>query len=132
MIKDYFRTIDEESKAYWLGFLYADGCISNDLKTIIIELSAKDLRHIEKFKKAIEAPQNIQLYERDGVKFARIRIGCKEMVSDLIEKGCHPHKTFDVHFPNLDTVPNELIKHFIRGVFDGDGCISLTKRKLLL
>ena len=27
--KDYFKVIDTEEKAYWLGFIYADGSISS-------------------------------------------------------------------------------------------------------
>ena len=31
--KDYFKNIDNEEKAYWLGFIAADGCIYKMSKT---------------------------------------------------------------------------------------------------
>ena len=44
-----FDIIDTEEKAYWLGFIYADGCIS--LKTNAFEISLKydDINHLNKF-----------------------------------------------------------------------------------
>ena len=47
------------------------------------------------------------------------------MAEELIKKGCIPNKSLVLKFPSYDTVPKELMSHFIRGYFDGDGCISL-------
>lgn len=129
MKTDYFKYIDSEEKAYWLGFLYADGCITTDKKYIILELSSEDLEHIKRFKDDIQAHQKIRIYKRNNIEYARLCIGCKEMVLDLIKVGCIPHKTFNIVFPEANIIPKNLIRHFIRGVFDGDGCISITNRK---
>ncbi len=53
---DYFSIIDTEEKAYWLGFIFADGYISNkNGKRVGITLKSSDRDHIIKFAKAISA-----------------------------------------------------------------------------
>lgn len=120
--KDYFKKIDSEEKAYWLGFLYADGCvyIRNKTYRVILELSQKDIEQILKFKNAIGCDNKIYTSE----KYAKLDIGCKEIVQDLINLGCIPNKSLKLTFPTEQQVPKYLINHFIRGYFDGDGCIS--------
>ena len=46
------------------------------------------------------------------------------MFNDLIKQGCVPNKSLILTFPNKHQVPKNLINHFIRGYFDGDGSIS--------
>ena len=42
-------------------------------------------------------------------------------------------KTFTLRFPTENQVPKELLRHFIRGYFDGDGCVSFyTNRKTVM
>lgn len=128
---DYFQEIDTEEKAYWLGFLYADGNVCfNEIRRnycVSIELKASDEGHLKKFNKAIEG--NIELSYRYSVspsykerlfKICCIRIFNKKMCNDLIKLGCIPNKTFFVKIP---TIREDLIWHFIRGFFDGDGSI---------
>lgn len=140
--KDFFETIDTEEKAYWLGFLYADGCIveqykNNRLKSMHLEigLCKKDENHLHKFLNSIESNVEIKyktnklngkLYES-----CRVAICCTKMCRDLIDKGCTPRKSLTLKFPNVDIVNANLIKHFIRGYFDGDGCISIRKNGTL-
>ena len=135
--KDYFEKIDTPDKAYWLGFLYADGCINryyrNDkLKSMTLELglSYKDKDHLEKFKYCLDT--NVPIFEKTNklngqeYKSVRIQINNTKLCYDLCDLGCTPHKTYDIKFPSYDIVPKELIRDFIRGFFDGDGCISIS------
>ena len=46
-----FETIDTEEKAYWLGFMYADGYIGASRYSVGINLSLKDIDHLKKFCK---------------------------------------------------------------------------------
>ena len=124
-----FETIDTEEKAYWLGFLYADGYISNDGMILEIGLSSKDKNHLEKFKLFIQSDCPIK--DRDvflnGKSFpsSRIQVCSKKMSSDLEALGCGNNKSLTLQFPTNEQVPKKLIHHFMRGYFDGDGCYFL-------
>lgn len=118
---DYFKIIDTEDKAYWLGFIFADGCISDDHKQLIISLQPSDIQHLEMFNKCIESDYPIMYM--DNNRYITLRISRKDFVKHLIDKGCVPRKSLILQFPSEDKLPTHLIKHFIRGYFDGDGCL---------
>lgn len=136
----YFENIDTLERAYWLGMLMADGCVIHThrlrhLKTCdswqdryYLQLSLKDddIAHIQKFKRAIESNHPINVYNySSGLasegRYARLIIEDKSLVDDLISHGVCEKKTLILKYP--DILP-ELDSHFIRGYFDGDGCIS--------
>lgn len=133
-IENYFETIDSEEKAYWLGFMFADGYIVDNSNRygqdkFGISLSEKDKEHLEKFKKSIKATNPILIYKRNGKTpgepLARILLTSQKTVDDLINKGCVKQKSLILKPPK--NVPNELVHHFLRGLFDGDGSIAKTK-----
>lgn len=136
--KDYFSKIDTPDKAYWLGFLYADGCIiryyKNDkLKSMSLELTlcSEDKHHLQKFIDCLESNvpihDRIVTYKDKQYNSCRVNINCTKMCYDLINLGCTPQKTYDIKFPTTNIVPDNLMRDFIRGFFDGDGCISVTE-----
>lgn len=128
--KEYFKIIDNEEKAYWLGFIYADGYIINGIKgknkdSLGITLSIEDKEHIEKFKKSIDSNHPINIYKtKYGTNSARIVIQDEELVADLIKLGVLRNKSLKLKFPTSDIVNESLIYHFIRGYFDGDGSLK--------
>lgn len=131
--ENYFETIDSEEKAYWLGFMYADGYIQNKRKhsgyRIGITLSSVDKDHLEKFNQSLKSTYDIKTYKSNGGYsvgnfYSRIIVSSDKMASDLIKKGCILNKTDKLMFPNSDIVRNNLIKHFIRGYIDGDGSLN--------
>jgi hypothetical protein len=114
----YFETIDSEDKAYWLGFLYADGCVRRGSETNI-KLHKKDINHLKKFKETIKSHHKISKWK----DYVSISVYSKKMYKDLVNLGCVPNKSKkDLSLPNIS---NNLIKHFIRGYFDGDGNIYI-------
>lgn len=119
----YFEKIDTEDKAYWLGFIYADGCVRNDKSVLAIVLSKKDNELLETFNKCIDSNYQIKNINRGNFDYIDLRINSRKLCKDLIDKGCYPQKTFILKFPTQEQVPSHLINHFIRGYFDGDGCI---------
>ena len=136
--EDFFRRIDSEEKAYWLGFLYADGTVNNfDKYELKLAISKKDIEHLKKFEK------NMVFSDTSLIKFeypvlngkqyesCKLIITNKNIVLDLIDKGCLPNKTFNLKMPK-EIIPKHLMKHFIRGFFDGDGSISKTGKYLSL
>lgn len=117
-----FNNIDNEEKAYWLGFIFADGCIaSGRSNNIEISLQKSDVGHLEKFKHFISAKQNIVV---DSFR-CRICITNKNLKDSLIKLGCTPKKSLTLQFPKIE---NSLMRHFIRGYFDGDGCITRSRK----
>lgn len=114
----FFARIDTEEKAYLLGLLATDGNVSG--ATISLALKAKDRFLLERFERAIGLkPSAI----RPMVKgMLRTAVTSAEMARDLAEHGVVPNKTKTLRWPK--TVPRHLVRHFLRGVFDGDGGIS--------
>lgn len=124
---DFFSKIDSEEKAYWLGFLYADGCIT---KTAVrLEIQRNDIGHLEKFRNAVKAfDTKLKLKDDGDIHSCMLYLSSVKMVNDLIQKGCFQRKTFSLRFPKSEQVPPSLINHFMRGYFDGDGCICIRKK----
>lgn len=127
---NYFDIIDTEEKAYWLGFIYADGYISKIEYGFLfgLALSSVDNEHLSKFKVSIESSHPTNHYEAKGFKgkseYSRVVINNDYFCEQLIKKGVIIHKTDRLEFPDESIVPEHLIRHFIRGYFDGDGSIT--------
>lgn len=120
-----FEVIDTSEKAYWLGFLYADGCIHSSKNIIELSLKPGDVYHLIKFKKFIGANNKISISKNR----CRYTFSSGKIKSDLIRHGCGPNKSLILEFPNQSIFQNNKIVDFIRGYFDGDGCITYDKRK---
>lgn len=134
----YFETIDTEDKAYWLGFLYADGNVHFGKDkygkrkgcTIEITLAEKDKNHLNKLLQCLKADDNYPLEKRivksNGKEYVAYRLCLNSVVmgNDLESKGCVPNKSLILKRPNINP---DLNKHFIRGYFDGDGCVHINE-----
>jgi len=120
----YFHDIDSEEKAYWLGFLTADGCITTGNR-VTLNLAMQDCEHLYKFKRALDATQMVS----ENQHSCSLVICSPEMASDLAMHGILPNKTFSTR---VASVPFELVRHYWRGVIDGDGFIARGKAVLTL
>ena len=133
---DYFETIDTEEKAYWLGFIFADGymfdikrirhLVNGDSisirKGLKISLKDEDSPHLEKLLKCLNSNNRISHYKNNnGHSYCRITIENKKIFNDLFSLGCVPRKSLIVKYPI--GLNEDLNRHFIRGYFDGNGCI---------
>ena len=129
---DKFDSITDEETAYWLGFLYADGFIDDKNNRIIINLQEKDKEHLESFANFIAPGSTVDYYEsydKRSNKYAtgyRLKIYSKEICNQLKKIGMIPGKKEKYKIPNI---PKCLLRHFIRGYFDGDGSISISYTK---
>lgn len=122
----YFDVIDSEYKAYILGFIYADGYITNN--TFGIKLSIKDIELLNIIKNAIKSEHKIIVGTNNsgfgiGKQYCLLSINNKHMVNSLKELGVVYNKSKILTFPTSQQVPENLIHHFIRGYFDGDGSV---------
>lgn len=123
-----FDNIDTEEKAYWLGFLYADGNISTIGNRLEMNLSSKDLDHMLKFKKFLKLESEIRIEDNrgEGKEICRLAIRNKHVWQQLNNKGCVPCKSLILTFPDKSIFKSEnLIYDFIRGYCDGDGSLGI-------
>lgn len=124
--ENFFENIDNEEKAYWLGFIFADGSVNEKSYSLEIELSIIDKDHLVKFAKSLKYEGKIRNSRKN--KACRMRVHSKHLTKSLERFGMRHGKSARLVCPNL---PNELMKHFWRGVFDGDGWITKGKRNAI-
>jgi hypothetical protein len=130
---NYFNEIDTEDKAYFLGFIYADGNVYENQMNILISIVDEDL--LLKIKKYIKSNNPISYSNKKDYKgiFANAKPTCKvtiannNIIKGLSKHEVMPNKTFKLTFP--ETIQNDLVKHFIRGYLDGDGSFCCYKAK---
>lgn len=121
-----FKATDSQEKAYWLGFLYADGAVSKNLDKFGLALAEKDKSHLEKYRDFIVPDRQLE-HDHNNNAY-RIFVSSKEITSDLVSKGCTPQKSLTLQPPPEGAIPVHLLRHFIRGYFDGDGCARMVKK----
>lgn len=128
-----FSDIKTELQAYILGFFAADGSVDEKRKTFRLKLQQDDSEIVYLVKDTI-CPDarifSVEPYEitgRNNKKYIGkpqfgVDINSTFIVNDLVNLGYGFKKTYsELHLPNID---KSLIRHFIRGYFDGDGSFS--------
>ena len=113
---NFFSIIDTEEKAYWLGFLAADGNVGSNNPVVSIHLSLTDVDHLSKIRQSLQSTHPIKIYN----KSCYFTIRSKILTDDLKQYGIVPRKDRIVRAPQIDTF---FVRHFWRGVIDGDGCL---------
>jgi hypothetical protein len=134
--ESYFDNIDTPEKAYWLGFIFADGCITKNRGSYAFQLtlSSKDSSHLIRFLTEVESNHPIYngvVKDNRGKCFPNSKIqfySSSHFCERLVELGAVERKSLVLDFPNEDEIPEQYLSHFIRGYFDGDGCLSSTHR----
>jgi len=126
--EDFFERIDNEERAYFLGFLFADGCVINNVEKyryqVTLKLHTKDRHILESFIVSVNG--EMPIWKHGQREMVEIHFSGKKMVNDLINLGVTSNKTFTLQYPIIDET---LERHFLRGYFDGDGCIRIKEDK---
>jgi len=124
--------------AYVLGYLYADGSIIKSARGSYINVTSVDKSTIEKIKALLNSEHTIVEIKPKLVRFKHqtktyktrtaylLRIGNQALYDNLINLGLYPDKSLTIKFPD---VPSRALPHFVRGYFDGDGCVYLEMGK---
>ena len=137
----YFDEINSNDKAYWLGFIYADGWVEQNKENrtycLGIELSEKDSFHLTLFNKWLNGNVVVSNRERtvsfDNNKYivnstlCNIKYYSKHMIESLSKYNIVPNKTYKKC--NLPNIPKEYMISFLHGYFDGDGSFFLKNKK---
>lgn len=125
----YFKIINTEEKAYIFGFICADGSISRTASSnLSIALQYNDKDGIDNIKAGLKSTSPIVCYSYKGRKYYRINFYSKQICDDLKKHGCGINKTIHLKWNNIK-ISSHLMCHFIRGYFDGDGCLSFWMHK---
>lgn len=123
--------------AYILGFLFADGSVDKHMHTVGVCMKAEDRSVVDFIRTELKSIYEPRVTPARGNDKPQIQFGLHSTIiaEQLGRLGLHPRKTYnDNPFPD---VPEDMLPHFIRGVFDGDGCASngvgfATSPKLLI
>ncbi len=113
----YFNNIDSQEKAYILGIMFSDG--NNYEKGYRIAIGMNDKEVITFIKDQLKSDHQITRQKNSY----RIDIVSQTMSKRLSQIGCKSRKTYKLNFPSQSIIKYNLIKYFILGCFDGDGCI---------
>ena len=143
----YFQKIDIPRKAYWLGFIYADGWISSPIKSnnpncrayeFGMELKSSDRYILEELNHDLgdkhiisNMHKEIRILNNKNESItdvSRLRVYSKDIVTDLYNNGIDYNKSHSKIFP---IVSDSLFPAFLRGYIDGDGCIHKMKENHL-
>ncbi len=126
--------------AYVLGYIFVDGSLEDAsyIRGKYLRISSKEKEILEEIKKTLESHHNLQVRESQMVKHRNgyykssklymLRIGDHNIYRDLIKLGLTPRKSLSMIFPK---VPQKYFGQFLKGYFDGDGCLYVKKPGIL-
>lgn len=126
---DYFSKIDCPEKAYWLGFLFTDGCVDHYRVTgrIRLQLQEADLEILEKFKKDLCLDCKIIYDKRPNNTCCSVEFVDEQIYNDLNKYDIVPNKTYKISNIPYQKIPKEYWSAYALGLFDGDGSLSYSK-----
>ena len=130
---DFFETIDEEAKAYFLGFLITDGTVVG--KNVTISLHSKDRHIIETYAECLDCHKPIHDrfttagFSKSGTPVSLLALFSDKYSSDLKALGVIERKTYNTTIPKIN---ENLERHLWRGILDGDGFIYVSKNKKVI
>lgn len=138
--EDFFKNINNQDVIYWLGFIMADGNIRHHRHehALKVHLAIKDEQHLNKLKQSLNYNGPLR-YKDPHIMTAKghsyraqasvtLQVTSKTLIQDLIHLDCLPNKTY-VGTKISNKIPQDMIRHFIRGYFDGDGSIVIDNQK---
>lgn len=126
-----FNSVDTEMEAYFLGFFFADGCISH-INEFKIEISERDeilLKIFSDFLFEKCKANPIKRINRPNSKLVSLTFSDEKLCKRFAELGCIPQKTYNSSFNERlsSELSNDMFRHFVRGYLDGDGCIYVSQ-----
>lgn len=133
---NFFKSWSAEM-AYVLGLTYTDGNLhirksSSGYELGVLSFAQKEKELVEKFLKLMDCDAIIRFTEKrefqntTAGELYYFSIGNNDIANDLKQLGVKPNKSLNMTFPEI---PNDYLRHFIRGIFDGDGSVYLEANK---
>jgi len=136
--ENFFKVWSSEM-AYVLGLIYTDGNLhirkyKSGYQLGILAFAQKDKELVEKFLQLMDCDAKIRFKKRKEFKNTTagelyyFSIGNNDIANDLMQLGITPDKSLNMTFPDI---PKEYLRHFIRGIFDGDGSVYIENKKYI-
>lgn len=127
-VNDNYFKIQSHNMAYILGFLASDGGVSKNTNHFTIDIQRTDEEILYKIKEELKFEGPISHYVNShGCKYSRLRVCSHTIKQDLAHYGIIPQKTFTLTPPLF--LDEQYFISYIRGYFDGDGCIWINYEK---
>lgn len=126
--RNFFKRWTSEM-AYVLGFFAADGnMIKNKRGAHFIAFYNNERKLIADVRLALGSNHKIgkRKYKNKWASTYQLQLGSKEMFGDLLLLGMKPAKSNTLILPR---VPSLFRCDFVRGYFDGDGCVYFKRLK---
>lgn len=123
VVNDDFFKVESRNSYYILGLWYADGFLNEKNNNISLTQHADDKYILDRILKEMSSNYPIRKHYNSNFYFS---ITSKEIVKDIKKLGGHQGKSMTIDFPKI---PKEYRPDFIRGFFDGDGCITYQKNE---
>lgn len=133
-VDSFFDSWSNEA-AYVLGYFAADGCMyhssngGHSTGGLYIAFSSVDCQLIETIKKVMQINNKIEVSDYKQATYKTkylLRIVNQKAYQRLINLGFMPSKSLKIGFPKI---PSSVLCHFVRGYFDGDGCVYFGRHK---
>ena len=131
----YFEKIDSPEKAYWLGFIAADGNIykrEGHLSLLSISIKDTDIKLLQELQKELSTTKPIAITQdkrRESTKMATLQISSDLLCNQLLKIGIGIRKTFDLSIKQIfANIPKQFWSSFLLGYFDGDGSIDIPEQ----
>ncbi len=120
----FFDEIDTPAKAYFLGFIAADGYVRRSGKEVAIYIHSKDVEILhtllnESGWKESKISERVNLA---GNTMVSLSLYSKHLVNSLSSWGINPAKSHNLKI--IRPIPEPFQKDFVRGVWDGDGHVG--------
>lgn len=118
-----FDNIDTPDKAYWLGFIVADGYLNDSKNMLRIKIGDKDKHHLEKFIDFLEGDKMMlksEIHNTTGNTQWYVSTYAPQIHNALNNLNVEQAKSGNEHIPPIE---KQYIRDFIRGLWDGDGFI---------
>jgi len=133
--ESFFETIDTPEKAYIMGWFYSDGSNSVSPNIAKIDVAEDSVDILIKIREVIGSNARIIPMKNSANSYAgekaqmlyRLGIYNKVVSKQIAALGICGNMTYSRTWP--EWLNEDLEPHFIRGLIDGDGCISISKKK---
>lgn len=124
-INDNYFDQENSNMAYIMGLWAADGNVSFNENRLDLELNSVDLEILEQIRTELCSERPIKIYQcQNGYIKSKLLFWSSHIKRKFAEYGIVPNKTYSEDFHAPYKLDKKYWIDYIRGFFDGDGCVK--------